>query len=92
MSDCAFHGPLSRKTGWSYAKRFRYEVNEGVNALSNEMNAFGLLAIVKIFKFQDPLEKGLLGESELVGGNFVLVHSSDSEDQLTVVFVVRLRK
>jgi putative effector of murein hydrolase LrgA (UPF0299 family) len=42
-------------------------VNEGVNALLNEMETLGLPAIVEILELNHPLEEELVSEFELSG-------------------------
>jgi hypothetical protein len=63
-----------------------------VYALANKMEAFRLPLIVKEFKLQDPLEKELVSESELLRRDLALVHDSDGDHELTVMLVVWRRE
>ena len=65
-------------------------MDEGVDALLDEMEALDLLLIVEQLKLQDPLKKKSVSELELLGRDFTLVYNPDAYDEFTVVPVVRL--
>ena len=65
-------------------------MDEGVDALSDEMEALDLPLIVEQLKLQDPLEKKSVSKLELFGRDFTLVHNPDAYHEFTVVPVVRL--
>ena len=67
-------------------------MDEGVDALSDEMEAIGLLAVVEALEILDPLEKKSVGERKLFRVDFALVHDPDSDHELTVVSIIWLRK
>jgi len=67
-------------------------MNEGMDTLPNEVKTFGLPVVVKMFEFQNPLEKRLMGQSELLGRYLALIHDSDSNYEFAVVLVVLLWK
>jgi hypothetical protein len=46
---------------------FRSEVDEGMDALANEVEAFGLLLIIEKLELYDPLKKKLVSVLELFG-------------------------
>ena len=62
---------------------------ERMDALTNKVETFGLLAIIKALEIMDPLEKQLMGVRKLSRMDLVLVHYSDGDDELAVVLVVR---
>ena len=65
-------------------------MDEGVDALTDEMETIGLLAVVEELEIADPLEKKLVCKRELFGVDFALVHNPDGDHELTVVLVVWL--
>ena len=63
-----------------------------MNTLVYEMEARSLLLIVEHLKFHNPLNKVLVSEFELGQSNHVLIHDSDTDNELAVVTVIYLRE
>ena len=63
-----------------------------MNALANEVHTFCFALIVQVFEFCSPLEKNLVGGFELLPCDPALVERPDTNDKLTVVSIVGLRK
>lgn len=63
-----------------------------MDALANEMEAFGLPLVVEELEFKNPLEEKLVSEFKLLGRDPALVDDADTNDQLAVVPIVHRRK
>jgi hypothetical protein len=56
-----------------------------VGALAHEVEALGFQLIVQILELDNPLEKKLVSELQLLVGDLTLVHDSDGDNELAVM-------
>jgi hypothetical protein len=67
-------------------------VNERVNALADNVEAFGLLLIIEMLELHNPLEEKLVSEFELPVRDPTLVHDANGDNKLAVVQIISLWK
>ena len=63
-----------------------------MDALSNEVEAFGLALVIQMLEFCSPLEKDLVGRFESLPCDPASIEGPNANDKLAVVLIVSLRK
>ena len=63
-----------------------------MNALANEVEAFGLALVIQMLEFCSPLEKDLVGRFKSLPCDLASIESPNTNDKLAVMSIVSLRK